>query len=131
MNLKSKLQEIVDYSESNPFMEVCGFLGFDDKIEGYVVQNLENIAEDPRNNFMLDPLEYLMFKEKFDMVAIYHSHINVDEQPSEFDVKMCNNCCIPFLIYSLETKKFNLYEPQNLETDVNIHNRFKDDYDNY
>ena len=46
MNLKSKLQEIVDYSESNPFMEVCGFLGFDDGIEGYVVQNLENIAED-------------------------------------------------------------------------------------
>ena len=29
MNLKESLQQIVDESESNSFIEICGFLGFD------------------------------------------------------------------------------------------------------
>jgi proteasome lid subunit RPN8/RPN11 len=131
MNIKEALQAIVDESESNPFIEICGFLGFDRKKETYVVQNEKNVSQDPSNYFMIDPLNYLIFKEKYDLLAVYHSHINTDAEPSEFDVKMSNNCCIPFLIYSIETKKFNLYKPQNLETDVNTYNRFKEDYDNY
>jgi proteasome lid subunit RPN8/RPN11 len=129
--MKDALQLIVDESESNPFIEICGFLGFDRKKETYVVQNEKNVSQDPSEYFMIDPLNYLIFKEKYDLLAVYHSHINADAEPSEFDVKMSNNCCIPFLIYSIETKKFNLYEPQNLETDVDIYNRFKEDYDNY
>ena len=131
MNIKEALQVIVDESESNSFIEICGFLGFDREKETYVVQNEKNVAEDPSKHFMIDPLNYLLFKERYDLLAVYHSHINTDAEPSEFDVKMSNNCCIPFLIYSIETKKFDLYEPQNLETDVNTYNRFKEDYDNY
>ncbi|MDA9950173.1 Mov34/MPN/PAD-1 family protein [Candidatus Pelagibacter sp.] len=131
MNIKEALQVIVDDSESNSFVEICGFLGFDREKEAYVVQIQKNVAEDPSKHFMIDPLDYLFFKEKYDLLAVYHSHINTDAEPSEFDVKMSNNCCIPFLIYSIETKKFDLYEPQNLETDVNTYNRFKEDYDNY
>ena len=131
MNIKQALQVIVDESESNSFIEICGFLGFDREKEAYVVQIQKNVAEDPSQHFMIDPLNYLLFKERYDLLAVYHSHINTDAEPSEFDVKMSNNCCIPFLIYSTETKKFDLYEPQNLETDVNTYNRFKEDYDNY
>lgn len=131
MNIKEALQVIVDESESNSFIEICGFLGFDREKETYIVQNEKNAAENPSEYFMIDPLNYLIFKEKYDLLAVYHSHINTDAEPSEFDVKMSNNCCIPFLIYSIETKKFDLYEPQNLETDVNTYNRFKEDYDNY
>ena len=129
--MKDALQLIVDESESNPFIEICGFLGFDKKKETYVVQNEKNVSQDPSEYFMIDPLNYLIFKERYDLLAVYHSHINTDAEPSEFDVKMSNNCCIPFLIYSIETKKFDLYKPQNLETDVNTYNRFKEDYDNY
>ena len=131
MNLRKSLQDIVDQSESNIYIEICGFLGFDEEKDKYVVQHQKNISEDPKNHFMIDPLDYLLFKEKYHLVAVYHSHINVDEKPSSFDIKMSDTCCIPFLIYSVETKKFDLYEPQNLEIDVNIHNRFKEDYDNY
>lgn len=131
MNIKEALQVIVDHSESNSFVEICGFLGFDREKEAYVVQIQKNVAEDPSKHFMIDPLDYLLFKERYDLLAVYHSHINTDAEPSEFDVKMSNNCCIPFLIYSIETKKFDLYEPQNIETDVNTYNRFKEDYDNY
>ena len=131
MNLKNSLQQIVDESESNPFIEICGFLGFDRDKDSYIVQIQKNIAENPSIHFMIDPLNYLLFKDKYDLLAIYHSHINTDAKPSEFDIKMSNNCCMPFLIYSIETKKFNLYEPQNLEIDVNTHSRFKEDYDNH
>ena len=129
--MKEALQVVVDEAESNPFIEVCGFLGFNRKKEAYVVQNEKNVSQDPSDYFMIDPLNYLIFKENYDLLAVYHSHINTDAEPSEFDVKMSENCCIPFLIYSIETKKFNLYKPQNLEIDVNIYNRFKEDYDNY
>ena len=86
----------------------------------------ENIAEDPRLQFMINPLNYILFKEDFALVAIYHSHISEDESPSEFDVKMSNNCCEPFLIYSLRTKKNHIYEPQNVDLDVNTLEKVKE-----
>jgi len=131
MNLKESFQDIVDTSESNSYLEICGFLGFDQEKNQYVIQHQKNIADNPSQHFMIDPLEYLIFKDRYELVSVYHSHINGDEEPSEFDVKMSDNCCIPFLIYSTESKKFHLYEPQNLEIDVITYNRFKADYDNY
>ena len=68
----------------------------------------------------------LLFKDDYAMVAIFHSHLVADEKESEFDIKMSDNCCQAFLIYSLNTKKINIYSPQNLEGDVNILERFKE-----
>jgi proteasome lid subunit RPN8/RPN11 len=130
MNIKKALQELVDTAESNTYIEVCGFLGFDKETESYVVQHQNNISESPSEHFMIDPLEYLIFKDKYDLLSVYHSHIDGDEKPSEFDIKMSDSCCIPFLVYSVKTKKFDLYKPQILEIDVNTYNRFKADYDN-
>jgi hypothetical protein len=38
---------------------------------------------------------------------------------------MADNCCQPFLIYSLNTKKINIYTPETIESDVNILERVK------
>ena len=103
--------------------EVCGFVGYDD--ENFVIKEAANIAEDPKRFFLISPLDYLLFKEDYCLVAVFHSHIIADEQPSEFDRKMAENCCNPFLIYSLNTQKINIYEPQNMECDVNILHRLK------
>ncbi len=59
------------------------------------------------------------------MIAVFHSHIRGDETESEFDVKMADNCCQPFLIYSLNTKKINIYTPKTIEADVNKLERIK------
>jgi len=40
-------------------------------------------------------------------------------------VKMAENCCQPFLIYSLNSKKINIYTPENTEADVKILERIK------
>jgi proteasome lid subunit RPN8/RPN11 len=59
------------------------------------------------------------------MIGVFHSHISGDEKESEFDIKMADNCCQPFLIYSLNTKKINIYTPKTIESDVNILERVK------
>ena len=113
-------------SEGDFRNEVCGFVGFD-KVdrEYFVIKEAENIAEDPQEFFLISPLDYLLFKEEYHLVGVFHSHLVADEQPSEFDKKMAENCCNPFLIYSLNTQKINIYEPQNMECDVNILHRLK------
>ena len=110
-------------SEENFRNEVCGFVGYDD--ENFVIKEAANIAEDPKRFFLISPLDYLLFKEDYCLVAVFHSHIIADEQPSEFDRKMAENCCNPFLIYSLNTQKINIYEPQTMECDVSILERIK------
>jgi proteasome lid subunit RPN8/RPN11 len=100
-------------------MEICGFVGFDEKQQKYVVQLEENCSGDPRNFFAVDALNYLMFKNKYSILTVFHSHIVGDEEPSEFDIKMSENCCVPFLVYGLNSNKFKIYEPQNQEYNVN------------
>jgi proteasome lid subunit RPN8/RPN11 len=121
------LKAIKKIAEGNLRNEVCGFVGFDREGGGeFVIKEAKNAAEDPQHYFLINPLEYLLFKEDYLLVGLFHSHLVATEEPSEFDKKMAANCCNPFLIYSLNTKKINIYEPQNMECDVNILRRLKD-----
>jgi|TARA_R100000005_G_C4973791_1_gene185846 proteasome lid subunit RPN8/RPN11 len=106
--------------------EICGFLGFDYDTERYLVKQETNISPEPSSYFLINPLNYLVFKEDYKMVAIFHSHIVGDETESEFDVKTSDACCQAFLIYSLNTKKINIYSPKYIEGDVKILERFKE-----
>ena len=122
---KEALEYIKKLSHRNFKGEICGFLGYDYQTHRYVIQKEDNIAPDPSSLFLINPLSYLLFKDAYEMVAIFHSHIVGDESASEFDVKMAENCCQPFLIYSLNSKKINIYTPENTEADVKILERIK------
>lgn len=126
MNEKQVVEKIKEYCETNPYIETCGFVGFDEEKNKFIVEPKENISDDPKKHFMLNTLEYLLFKEKYRIVGIYHSHIKGNEKPSEFDIKMSENCCDPFIIYGLNTKKIHIYEPKNMDLDVDILNRIKE-----
>lgn len=120
------LNKIKQFSKISPHMEICGFLGFDIN-EGKFVAKLENnCSTDPVNFFAIDALKYLLFKEEYSMVCVFHSHIIGDENPSEFDIKMSENCCIPFLVYSLNTDKFKIHEPISLEYNKEMLDKIKD-----
>ena len=124
-NSKDSLNCIKGHSIVHPFIEICGFLGYDLTKKKYIVQLEKNCSTDPQNYFAIDALKYLLFKQKYILAAVFHSHIIGDEKPSEFDIKMSENCCTPFLIYSLNTNKFELYQPKNLECDVKIIKKIK------
>jgi proteasome lid subunit RPN8/RPN11 len=106
--------------------EVCGFIGWD-RLE-YTATVEKNDAADPKNFFAINPASYLMFAQDNDMLAIFHSHIIGDEFPSEFDIKMAEACCVPFVIYSLNTKKFHIYEPSECELNVKAFARLKENF---
>ena len=119
------LHKIKEISHKYFKQEICGFLGYDNEKKEFIIQKEDNIATDPRSHFLINPLSYLLFKDSYSMIAVFHSHIIGDETESEFDVKMSDNCCQPFLIYSLNTKKINIYTPETIESDVNILERIK------
>jgi len=123
--VESLISNIKQVSHKHFKREICGFIGFDTDQMKFVLQHEENVSPDPASYFLINPLNYLLFKENYEMVAIFHSHIMGDEEPSEFDIKMADNCCQPFLIYSLNTKKINIYQPKNVEANVNILERIK------
>lgn len=115
---------IINACNAQVSQEVCGFIGWNGS--EYVATVEKNDAIDPKNFFVINPASYLMFTQDNDMLAIFHSHIIGDETPSEFDIKMSEACCIPFVIYSLNTKKFQIYEPNHLELNVKAFARLKE-----
>ena len=119
------LYKIKEIAHKNFTREICGFLGFCEETKKYVIQEEKNISTNPSSHFLINPLNYLLFKEQYKMVAVFHSHVKGDEAESEFDVKMADNCCQPFLIYSLNSKKINIYTPETIEADVNKLERIK------
>jgi len=123
--LKAILRKIREIAHKSPSVEVCGFLGFDKDEELFIIREESNTSPTPSQFFLINPLDYLLFKDKYEILGLFHSHVVGDEQPSDFDIKMAQNCCLPFLIYSLNTKKTHLYEPQITECDVNMVRRMK------
>ena len=124
-NTKDALAVIKNHCSSNPYTEVCGFMGYDQNLKKHIIQLEQNCSTDPKNFFAIDALRYLLFKQKYLFGAIVHSHIVGDEKASEFDIKMSENCCIPFLIYGLNTDKFDIYQPKNSEYDAKLFKRIK------
>lgn len=121
--------EIKDFIINNSFshmnFEICGLLGFDDNSKEYIAKIEKNESPDPKNYFLMNPTNYLNFKNKYNLIGIFHSHIICDEEASEFDIKMSESTCLPFIIFSINSKKFNIYEPHNKDYDVNILERLK------
>ena len=110
---KAALEHIKIISNRSIRNEICGFLGYCTESKQFVVKETKNEADDPTQFFYINPLSYLLFKEEYEMIAIYHSHVAGDEEESDFDVKMS------------DTQKVHIYEPQNSDSDVNILERIK------
>jgi proteasome lid subunit RPN8/RPN11 len=114
-NLNKVFDFIKDICEEDRYYESCGLIGI--KNNEYVVKRCENKSTIPKDHFVVEPLDYFFFKEENKILCVYHSHVSGDEKPSEDDVLMAKSCCLPFLIYSTETKKFKLHIPNELEYD--------------
>lgn len=117
---KAIVEDLKRDSENSLLCELCGLVGVSKKNGKLIYQIMKNRARTPEDFFMIDPYDYLSFVEKNELVLIFHSHLLGDELPSDFDIKTSENCCYPFLIYSICTEKFCIYEPQYKNYDVNI-----------
>ncbi len=110
---------IINACNLNLAYEICGFVGFNEESNQYVATIENNQASNPSEFFSISPVSYLKFKNNHSIIGVFHSHVAGDESPSEFDIKMSESCCLPFIIYSLNSKKFSIYEPKTPDYDVN------------
>ena len=124
-NLKDFVVFLKKEAEYSLLAEICCLIGVD-KEQDIIYQQVQNRSKNPESYFMVDPYDYLSFIEKYSCLCIFHSHLVEDEKPSEFDTKTSENCCYPFLIYSVVTEKFHIYEPEYKDYDVNIISRLKE-----
>ena len=106
-------------SEYSLLAELCALVGLN-KNKNIVYRQMQNRSKEPENYFMIDPYDYLSFIKDNNCLFVFHSHLIGDEKESEFDKKTSENSCHAFLIYSINTEKFNLYEPEYKDYDVNI-----------
>ena len=60
-----------------------------------------NIASDPENFFMADHEDVSKARERGEIVAVWHTHVERSNVPSEADKAACEASAIPFLIYSI------------------------------
>lgn len=118
-NLEELFPFLKRQAESSLLAEICGLVGLT-KNNKLIYKNMQNRSKNPEIYFSIDPYEYLLFTQENDCLAIFHSHLAGDEKPSEFDIKTSENCCYSFIIYSVCTEKFFIYEPQYKDYDVNI-----------
>ena len=114
MNLNNHYYKlIVEHAEEFPHEEVCGTVELDQNLM-VKVNREKNQSIDKEKMFSMSPLTVLKRKK---LLGIYHSHPNTDENPSEYDIGMSEEMGIPFLIYSLITKKFFLYYPKSYKAE--------------
>ena len=61
----------------------------------------ENISFDPKNNFIINPLDYAKAEELGTVVSVFHSHPTQSSNPSPADLTECENSKKPWFIYSV------------------------------
>lgn len=109
--LKHLLSEIRAHAEDEAPKESCGLIISIGRKRRYV--RCKNTAEDPTENFRLDPEDYAAAEDQGEIKAVVHSHPGdgATSKPSAQDVASCNASGLPWYIYSHPEGDLRLLEP--------------------
>ena len=119
INLK---KDLVNYAESSLAREVCGFICEEEN--KLVLKKVTNMSAD-NNVFLIKPIDFLQAKLNGNLVSVFHTHVEGSEKLSEYDKENSENCLCPFLVYSLETKKFSLFDKSYFERSEKCVNKLR------
>jgi len=98
------LDEIKSYARKFPNQESCGIIFNNDS--GLYFKPCDNLSERRDVYFAINPKILI----DYNVLYVYHSHVNSSAKPSKLDKKMCDELCIPYLIYSLRDDDFYIYD---------------------
>jgi len=91
------LEDIKQYVYEHSNIEACGLLSLQ---RGRIKWNpCENKAENPKNDFIIDPLDYKAVANQGDVIGVVHSHPGCSPDPSELDRAACNKLGISAYIF--------------------------------
>ena len=105
------MKSIIEHANSSN-LEVCGFVLVEED-GSLTTEPAKNIATYGEDLFEVHPLEVLKKFRSGKLAAIYHTHPEGNEMESNFDKFNCENSCIPYVIYSKKSEKFNLILPRS------------------
>ena len=112
-NLKDSFKKtLIEYANTDLKKEGCGFICYKDNELSF--KPAKNHSHDD-DIFLINPADFLKMKLDGNLLAIFHTHVNGREDPSEYDMKNSKNCLYPFLIYSLATERFGLFDMPNFQ----------------
>ena len=89
--------------------EACGLLAIYKGKEKYF--HCKNLAEDPEDQFIIDPDDWVKAEDAGEIVAVFHSHPNSPPFPSQADLVSFEYLDLPFYIVTPEPEQWNYFEP--------------------
>jgi len=113
--IESVLDDIKHHVWSEGDKEACGLLSVK---KGRLKWNpCENRAENPKNDFVIDPLDYKAVADVADVVGVVHSHPNSAPTPSMMDRAACDKLGIPWYIFGYNDEWIKL-EPSETTHEI-------------
>lgn len=106
------LDEAKQYALLNPFTEVCGLIIDDNGTKKFL--KCDNKSKNPRNTFIIDPLEYIKAKAKGNILGCFHSHIK-DSSFSPQDIFNSFKHNLTYYLYNIKKDKFYIFDPKENE----------------
>ena len=104
------LDDIAQHFEADYPGEGCGILAV---VKGKMKWfPCVNIATD-KDDFVIDPKQYIKINRTSDIVAIVHSHPDALNTPSQSDIDHCDAVGIPYYIFSYPDMELHIQQPKH------------------
>ena len=110
-NMKDYEIEIKRHALEAVPREACGIV-LRTSLETFLTVRLPNIAPLPEKSFIIEPSAFSEALKQGSIEFYYHSHPTQPAEFSEADIKACENCGYPALLYSVPEDKFVQYSPK-------------------
>ena len=114
MNLTEDIKEqILDHAKQETPKESCGLIIIKKGRTKY--KKCKNIADLPKECFVLANEDYIKADEEGEIVAVVHSHPFEQPTPSDGDKIGCEKSQVPWFIVNPQTGKWGYCEPSGFE----------------
>lgn len=102
------LEEVKAHVNSSPKREICGLIVSHKRKNMYVP--CTNVSQG-ENEFIISAEEYADISDKYKVIAVVHSHINSNANPSQADLISIEQNKLPFLIVNYPLNTWTWTEP--------------------
>jgi proteasome lid subunit RPN8/RPN11 len=102
-------------SKKSPTQECCGLFVFENNKTEYTFLSFNNEKLLEKDLFSMNNSEFLKHYLSGNILSLFHSHIDYDENPSSLDIDIAESLGIPSYIFSLSTNESFLYYPSSFK----------------